>query len=94
VVAALAEREEQGGYWRVDTSLTRTSTFGQTLVEPVDDEPYARITEQDLIDHGVDQVSPWDTFTQFTPPVAFIRHGGVPVEPMPVGLGGEQFLYM
>ena len=28
VVAALAEREEQGGYWRVDSSLTRTSTFG------------------------------------------------------------------
>jgi crotonobetainyl-CoA:carnitine CoA-transferase CaiB-like acyl-CoA transferase len=23
VVAALAEREEKGGYWRVDTSLTR-----------------------------------------------------------------------
>src|SRR5215470_9268688 len=71
VVAALAEREEQGGFWRVDTSLTRTSTFGQTLVEPVDDEPYAPVTVQDLIDHGVDQVSPWGTFTRFTPPVAF-----------------------
>jgi crotonobetainyl-CoA:carnitine CoA-transferase CaiB-like acyl-CoA transferase len=71
VVAALAEREEQGGYWRVDSSLTRCSTFGQTLVEPVDDESYAPITEQDLIDHGVDQDSPWGTFTRFTPPVAF-----------------------
>ena len=71
VVAALAEREEQGGYWPVDTSLTRCSTFGQTLVEPVDDEPYAPITEQDLIEHGVDQVSPWGTFTRFAPPVAF-----------------------
>src|SRR6516165_6098327 len=71
VVAALAEREEQGGYWRVDSSLTRSSTFGAEFVEPVDDEPYAPITEQDLIEHGVDQVSPWGTFTRFTPPVAF-----------------------
>jgi crotonobetainyl-CoA:carnitine CoA-transferase CaiB-like acyl-CoA transferase len=31
VVAALAEREEKGGYWRVDTSLTRCSTFGTEL---------------------------------------------------------------
>ncbi|MDH6198492.1 crotonobetainyl-CoA:carnitine CoA-transferase CaiB-like acyl-CoA transferase [Mycobacterium frederiksbergense] len=71
VVAALAEREDQGGFWRVDASLSRTSTFGQTLLEPVDDEPYAPITEQDLIEHGVDQVSPWGTFTRFAPPVAF-----------------------
>ena len=71
VVAALAEREEKGGYWRVDSSLTRSSTFGTEFVEPVGDEPYAPITEQDLIDHGVDQVSPWGTFTRFTPPVSF-----------------------
>jgi crotonobetainyl-CoA:carnitine CoA-transferase CaiB-like acyl-CoA transferase len=71
VVAALAEREEKGGCWRVDSSLTRSSTFGTELVEPVDDEPYAPITEEDLIDHGVDQVSPWGTFTRFAPPVSF-----------------------
>jgi hypothetical protein len=71
VVAALAEREEQGGFWRVDASLTRTSTFGNELVGSVDDEPYAPVTEQDLVEHGVDQVSPWGTFTRFTPPVAF-----------------------
>jgi crotonobetainyl-CoA:carnitine CoA-transferase CaiB-like acyl-CoA transferase len=71
VVAALAEREEQGGYWRVDTSLSRCSTFGNELVGSVDDEPYAPVTEQDLIEHGVDQVSPWGTFTRFAPPVAF-----------------------
>src|SRR6516162_7088658 len=71
VVAALAEREEKGGYWRVDTALTGCSMMGQELVEPVDNEPYAPITEQDLIDHGVDQDSPWGTFTRFTPPVAF-----------------------
>jgi crotonobetainyl-CoA:carnitine CoA-transferase CaiB-like acyl-CoA transferase len=73
VVAALAERQEQGGYWRVDTSLSRCSTFGNELVGSVDDEPYAPITVQDLIEHGVDQVSPWGTFTRFTPPVAFSR---------------------
>ena len=71
VVAALAEREEQGGYWRVDTSLTRCSTFANELVGSVDDEPYEPITVQDLIDHGVDQLSPWGTFTRFTPPIAF-----------------------
>jgi crotonobetainyl-CoA:carnitine CoA-transferase CaiB-like acyl-CoA transferase len=81
VVAALVEREEQGGYWRVDTSLTRCSTFGQTLVEPVDDEPYAPITEQDLVEHGVDQVSPWGTFTRFTPPVAFSHTPSMAVRP-------------
>lgn len=81
VVAALAEREEQGGYWRVDTSLTRCSTFGQTLVEPVHGEPYAPITEQDLIDHGVDQVSPWGTFTRFAPPVAFSHTPSMALRP-------------
>jgi hypothetical protein len=81
VVAALAEREEQGGYWRVDTSLTRCSTFGQTLVEPVHDEPYAPITEQDLVEHGVDQVSPWGTFTRFAPPVAFSHTPSMALRP-------------
>src|SRR6516164_5400130 len=71
VVAALAEREEKGGFWRVDSSLTRTSMLGNELVGSVDDEPYAPVTVQDLIDYGVDQVSPWGTFTRFTPPVAF-----------------------
>src|SRR5262249_15322686 len=58
VVAALTEREEKGGYWRVDTSLTRCSTFGTELVEPVDAEPYSPITVQDLIDHCLDPGSP------------------------------------
>jgi len=71
VVAALAEREEKGGFWRVDSSLTRTSMLGNELVGSVDDEPYAPVTVQDLIDYGVDQDSPWGTFTRFTPPVAF-----------------------
>lgn len=81
VVAALAEREEKGGYWRVDTSLTRCSTMSTELVEPVDNEPYAPITVQDLIDHGVDQVSPWGTFTRFTPPVAFSHTPSMALRP-------------
>jgi len=32
VVAALAEREERGGFWHVDASLTRTSMLGNELV--------------------------------------------------------------
>jgi crotonobetainyl-CoA:carnitine CoA-transferase CaiB-like acyl-CoA transferase len=82
VVAALSEREEKGGYWRVDTSLTRCSTFGTELVEPVDAEPYAPISMQDLIDHGVDQDSPWGTFTRFTPPVAFSHTPSMALRPI------------
>ena len=81
VVAALAEREEKGGYWRVDASLTRTSMLGNELLEPVDNEPYAPVTVQDLIDHGVDQDSPWGTFTRFTPPVAFSHTPSMALRP-------------
>jgi crotonobetainyl-CoA:carnitine CoA-transferase CaiB-like acyl-CoA transferase len=71
VVAALAEREERGGFWHVYASLTRTSMLGNELVGSVDDEPYEPVTVQDLVESGVDQDSPWGTFTRFTPPVAF-----------------------
>jgi crotonobetainyl-CoA:carnitine CoA-transferase CaiB-like acyl-CoA transferase len=81
VVAALAEREARGGFWRVDTSLTRTSMLGNELVGSVDDEPYAPVTVQDFIEHGVDQVSPWGTFTRFTPPVAFSRTPSMALRP-------------
>jgi crotonobetainyl-CoA:carnitine CoA-transferase CaiB-like acyl-CoA transferase len=81
IVAALAEREEKGGYWRVDSSLTRCSTFGTEFVEPVDAEPYAPISVQDLIDHGVDQDSPWGTFTRFTPPVVFSHTPSMALRP-------------
>jgi crotonobetainyl-CoA:carnitine CoA-transferase CaiB-like acyl-CoA transferase len=81
VVAALAEREAQGGFWNVDASLTRTSTFGNELVGSVDDEPYAPVTEQDLVEHGVDQVSPWGTFTRFAPPVAFSHTPSMALRP-------------
>src|SRR5262249_44047253 len=81
VVAALAEREEHGGYWRGDTSLTRASTFGQTLVEAVDDEPYAPVTRKDLLGHGVDQVSPWGPSTRFAPPVGFSHPPSMALRP-------------
>jgi hypothetical protein len=81
VVAALAERETRGGFWRVATSLSRCSTLGTTLVGPIDDEPYAPITEQDLIDHAVDQVSPWGTFTRFAPPVEFSQTPSMALRP-------------
>ena len=71
VVAALAEREERGGFWHVWASLTRTSMLGNELAGSVDDERYEPVTVQDFIDYGVDQDSPWGTFTRFTPPVAF-----------------------
>src|SRR6185295_8103781 len=48
VVAALAEREAHGGFWRVATSLSRCSTIGSELLGPVDAERYAPISEQDL----------------------------------------------
>jgi len=82
VVAALAEREEKGGYWHVDAALTRCSMMGQELVEPVNNEPYAPITEQDLIDHGVDQVNRLGiSFTRFTPPVAFSHTPSMALRP-------------
>jgi hypothetical protein len=81
VVAALAEREAHGGFWRVATSLSRCSTLGTKLLEPVDAEPYAPITEQDLIDHAVDQVSPWGTFTRFAPPIAFSHTPSMALRP-------------
>jgi hypothetical protein len=48
VVAALAEREGRGGFWRVDASLTRTSVVGNELAESVDAEPDAPVTEQSV----------------------------------------------
>jgi crotonobetainyl-CoA:carnitine CoA-transferase CaiB-like acyl-CoA transferase len=48
VVAALAEREEKGGYWHVGVSLTRCAMMGSNLVEPRDAEQYAPVTMSDL----------------------------------------------
>jgi len=81
VVAALAEREAHGGFWRVATSLSRCSMMGTELLGPVDAERYAPISEQDLIDHAVDQVSSLGTFTRFAPPVAFSHTPSMALRP-------------
>ena len=81
VVAALAEREEKGGFWRVGASLSRCSTMAVNFVDSVDSEPYSPFVVQDLIDHGVDQVTPWGTFTRFAPPVEFSHTPSMALRP-------------
>jgi hypothetical protein len=71
VVAALSEREEKGGYWYVGGYLTRCSAEAVTFAEPADTEEYAPVTVQDFVDYGIDQVSPFGTFTRLSPPVQF-----------------------
>ena len=71
VVAALAEREEKGGFWDVTASLTRCAMMATELIEPVDAEPYAPASTQDLLDFAVDQETPYGTFTRLGPAVAF-----------------------
>ncbi len=71
VVAALAEREEKGGYWNVEASLTRCAMMAIDLVAPQDAEQYAPASIQDLIDFGVDQETPSGTFTRLAPAVEF-----------------------
>jgi crotonobetainyl-CoA:carnitine CoA-transferase CaiB-like acyl-CoA transferase len=71
VVAALAEREEKGGLWDVTASLTRCAMMAAELVEPMDAEPYAPASLQDLLDFAVDQETPYGTFTRLGPAVAF-----------------------
>ena len=70
-VAALAEREEHGGYWDVEASLTRCAMEALELVQPQDAEPYAPASTQDLIDFGIDQDTPNGTFTRLHPAVTF-----------------------
>src|SRR5262249_43068336 len=39
------------------------------------------ISVQDLIDHGVDQESPWGTFTRFPPPIEFSHTPSMALRP-------------
>ncbi len=80
-VAALAEREEKGGFWRVGASLTQCATLATSLVEPRDAEKYAPVTIQDLIEHAIDQVTPWGTFTRIAPAVEFSHVPSMAVRP-------------
>jgi crotonobetainyl-CoA:carnitine CoA-transferase CaiB-like acyl-CoA transferase len=81
IVAALTEREEKGGFWSVGASLTRCSTLGTTIVEPLDAEQYTPVTVQDLIDYGVDQETPWGTFTRIAPPIQFSHTPSMALRP-------------
>jgi len=86
-IAALAEREEKGGYWNVAASLTRCAMMATTLVEPRDGEPYAPVSVQDMIDHGVDQVTPLGTFTRLASAVEFSHTPSMAT--LPTGIPGS-----
>jgi crotonobetainyl-CoA:carnitine CoA-transferase CaiB-like acyl-CoA transferase len=70
-VAALAEREEIGGFWNVEASLTRCAMMGLNFAEPQDAEEYSPASMQDLIDFAIDQETPSGIFTRLAPAVAF-----------------------
>ena len=70
-MAALAEREERGGYYHVASSLSRCSSLTPLFVEPLDAEPYEPVRIKDLIEHSIDQPSPAGTFTRIAPAVEF-----------------------
>lgn len=70
-VAALAEREAKGGYWRTGASLSRCAMAAAALVEARDAEPYTPVSMQDLIEHGIDQETPLGVFTRLKSAVEF-----------------------
>ena len=80
-VAALAAREEKGGFWNAGASLSRCSTLATSFVEPVDAEEYRPVTVQDLVEFGVDQESPWGTFTRFAPAIEFSHTPSMALRP-------------
>jgi hypothetical protein len=70
-VAALAEREDHGGYWKVSAALTRCAMQALSIVESQAAEEYKPVTMQDLVDFAVDQDGPSGTLTRLAPTVAF-----------------------
>jgi hypothetical protein len=71
VVAALAEREERGGYYHVASSLARCSTLAPSLAAPLEAEPYEPARMQDLVAYAIDQPSSAGIFTRIAPAVEF-----------------------
>lgn len=71
VVAALAERELNGGFYHVGSSLSRCSSLAPELVEDVKAEQYLPVTMEDFIEHGIDQATPSGTFTRLAPAIEF-----------------------
>ncbi len=81
VIAALAEREEKGGFWNVHSALSRCAMMASELVEPLDAEVYEPVTMQDLIDHAVDQETAWGTYTRLPAAVTFSQTPSMFVHP-------------
>jgi len=71
VVAALAEREQKGGYYHVASSLSRCSTLAPSLVDRSGEEPFEPVRMKDLVEHAIDQPSPAGIFTRIAPAVEF-----------------------
>ncbi|NBV45678.1 MAG: CoA transferase [Planctomycetia bacterium] len=71
VVAALAEREQRGGFYHVAASLARCSTLSPSLAEKLDAELYEPVRMKDLVEHAIDQPSPAGIFTRIAAPVEF-----------------------
>jgi crotonobetainyl-CoA:carnitine CoA-transferase CaiB-like acyl-CoA transferase len=80
-VAALAAREEKGGYWQVGASLARCATMATSLVERPDAEQYAPVTLADLTHHSVDQVTPSGVFTRLRSAVEFSHTPSLALHP-------------
>jgi crotonobetainyl-CoA:carnitine CoA-transferase CaiB-like acyl-CoA transferase len=86
-VAALAEREISGGYWRTGASLSRCATMAAGLTEPRDAEPYEPVSIKDMIEHGIDQDTPFGTFTRLASAVEFSHTPSMLT--LPTGLPGN-----
>jgi crotonobetainyl-CoA:carnitine CoA-transferase CaiB-like acyl-CoA transferase len=86
-VAALAEREEKGGFWKTGASLSRCAAMAASLTEPRDAEPYAPVSVQDMIEHGIDQETPLGTFTRLASAVEFSDTPSMLI--LPTGLPGN-----
>ncbi|WP_081687876.1 CoA transferase [Rhizobium mesoamericanum] len=86
-IAALCQREERGGFWKIDAALSRCSTMATDFLQPVDAEPYEPVLMRDLIEHGIDQMTPHGLFTRLKPAVEFSQTPSMFV--LPPGLPGS-----
>lgn len=71
VIAALAERELNGGFYHVGSSLSRCSSLAPSLVEELGADIYLPVTMADLALHAIDQETPSGVFTRIAPAVEF-----------------------
>ena len=71
VIAALAERELNGGFYHVGSSLSRCSSLAPEMVEDVNADQYLPVTMADMIEHAIDQQTTSGIFTRLSPAVEF-----------------------